>query len=621
MNKQNKPISIWSFFFYISIIIILLCGLTTLLSSCEEIIEGKSLSGKMVTVRFSLDHNSSGGDEAITRNYGAGSTKPETAVIPLDDNLFMYITLSEDNAVRTRSLETLVAGSKVRVVAYKDNFTTTTFSSIHTVQSDGSLVPGVLEVAADGVYTFVAYGYNDGTTPVPFPDFHSGTVTNLVANEFVCGIVPGIMVDPTLAHVHIPMKRMYSNVKVRAETNLGTGADQGFQSIGTVNITPYYTDPTLSLPEGVLLLSVPDYTPLALAGWTPDPVSSSPPFMTLISATGGLVCADYFAEDHQIKVEFSSLTVGGVHFPKTVNDALPSVIFHIEVNKDYTLLVTFSTLEFAVSNIYWDDMAEKLTFEPAVSDGGVMGNPDNKQNYQGVYFKFGSLVGISPRDANFDVGSDTVNGTDGTPVYVPDDINLRTWKKTNVVAAYDAGATWNSIRPAAAGMAIPIDPNNRFMMEAAQNQPDKWADRTGDICQYIDNRYRLPTAYELWGAFEGDTITPYPYYYYEDLTNGWEAFGDWNTPGIVNDSGTGIWANRGATLQGAYFPGGEYITGTGSSAIRTNYWEGAYWSGSLHVDYSHQYGAYVKISHEAVTLGDFFYETDRYAMSIRCVRK
>ena len=618
MHKLNEKLSISLYFFYISIVILLLCGITFLLSSCEEQIVDNSSSKKMIKVHFSLD-NPSPGNEVISRSYTSKAVEPETVVIPLGGNMFMYTTLREERAVTTRAVEeNLVENSIIRVVAYKDNSTTTIFISDHTVLADGSLDPGIMEVDEGEVYTFVAYGYNDGGMSLPFHDNNNVMFFSNPAFQFVCGIVPDIVVNDIYADVHIPVKRMYSWIKVEASTNLGVGGAIGFQAMGPIYITPYYSTPIIVLPEGTLYQAL-ESPPCDIDVWDPVPDINAP--VTTTVSESKVFASPYFFGS-QIKVEFDSVTIGGKTFPQNEHEAHPAAYFTIEPNKIYTLQVNFSATDFAVSNIYWDDIAEELTFERAVSDGGIMGGPDNKQDYQGLFFKFGSLVGISPRDANFDVGNDAVNGTDGTPIYVPDDINTRTWKKTNTATAYGGGATWSNIIPASADYDIPKDPNNRFVMESAQNQPAKWANWTGDICQYIDNRYRLPTAYELWGgALEGDIPSNLHYYRYEDTSSGWESSGDWNTPGGVNDSGTGIWAGRGATLRGAYFPGGEYLSGTGSWVIRTNYWEGAYWSGTIHVNYSNQYGAYLKLGHEWMTLGDFFYETDSYAMAIRCVRK
>ena len=614
MNDSVIKLSFWRYSIYISIIIMLLCGITYLLSSCEDIIIDNSHSGKMVKVRFSLDPNSFGVGEAITRSLNSCETESETVVIPLEDNLFLYATLCEEPVVNTRSLgeDQLTPGSEICIIAYKDNSTATTFSSIHTVQADGSLNPGELEVEENEDYTFVAFGYNNGTEPLPFFDSnHRAIVVRISDFMFICGILPDIRVNSTFPDVHIPMKRMYSTVKVEVSTNLGEGAFRGFQAIGPANISPAYSTPAYQFPEGTISQTLPEY-PWELEVWDIDS-----PNTRAITQNQVFVTPAYYGS--QIRVEFTSLTIGGKTFPQNTDEALPAAHFWVEPNKNYTLQVRFSTIDFAVSNIYWDDIEEKLTFERAVADGGISGNPDNKQFYQGVYFKFGSLVGISPREANFDTGS--YLGSDGTPIYVPDNINAKTWKKTNTTTAYGVGATWNDILTTSSNIDIPRDPNNRYVMESAQNQPNKLANWQGDICQYIDNRYRLPTAYELWGAYEGDYALSDHYYRYEDTSSGWQPTGSWMISGSVNDSGTGIWDDRGATLRNAFFPASEYLTGTGSWIIRTLYWEGAYWTGSLHVDYNNHYGAYVKFTHDHVTLGDFFYATDSYAMPIRCVRK
>jgi hypothetical protein len=91
-------------------------------------------------------------------------------------------------------------------------------------------------------------------------------------------------------------------------------------------------------------------------------------------------------------------------------------------------------LVWAGSNIYWDADNSRLTF-------AAQGTTD-KQYYQGVFFRWGSLVGISPGLTN---GSSTfaagTNGNlaTGTPIYVPPvPGGPITWEKTNLTSAQSA---------------------------------------------------------------------------------------------------------------------------------------------------------------------------------------
>jgi hypothetical protein len=130
----------------------------------------------------------------------------------------------------------------------------------------------------------------------------------------------------------------------------------------------------------------------------------------------------------------------------------------------YTLLLELKKgVLFAYSNIYWD--GGKMTFD--TTDKGHI-------RYQGLYFKWGSLVGISP------VGA-WVNSS--TPVYKAGETTSSTY------------STWD---------AIPYDNTTSGIMTYGYNV----STLKGDICKYIDAGYRLPHVGEFSansGAFEWGT--------------------------------------------------------------------------------------------------------------------
>jgi hypothetical protein len=127
----------------------------------------------------------------------------------------------------------------------------------------------------------------------------------------------------------------------------------------------------------------------------------------------------------------------------------------------YTLMVSLKKCVWSRSNIYWD--GGKLTF---VTDP----NDLSKQGYQGVFFKFGSLVGVSP------AGNGNFSGA--TIVYKPNAIatgNYSSWSNIPY---------WDSEEDVGA-------PNISTLK--------------GDICRYINSAYRLPkqgefsTHNDAWG--------------------------------------------------------------------------------------------------------------------------
>jgi uncharacterized protein (TIGR02145 family) len=166
-----------------------------------------------------------------------------------------------------------------------------------------------------------------------------------------------------------------------------------------------------------------------------------------------------------------------------------------------------------------------LTFEPH------NGTNTNYAKYQGVYFKWGSLIGISPAQTsgsrNFSSGTATggVPGSatiDGTPIYMKDPSG--NWVKTNVAYATATNQKWldwwsavpDNTTDTAAWNAIPyqnntsINTNNKDAYSLLAN-PDFNAYK-GDICNYINPAYRMPTQAELAALGSGSSNTNGPYY-------------------------------------------------------------------------------------------------------------
>jgi hypothetical protein len=233
----------------------------------------------------------------------------------------------------------------------------------------------------------------------------------------------------------------------------------------------------------------------------------------------------------------------------------------------------------ARSNIYWDVNDKKLTFVPGGSDV-------SKEGYQGVFFRWGSLVGISPV-GDFDAD---------TPVYVPDedddDNNPDTkWKAST---AEDEGyTTWGAL--SGADTDIPyVDPvhfhegptvdGNTYLIDAARNDPaTMYAYRRGDICQYLgtvdDNLkgYRLPRGSEF-----GQRLA-----LWNDHTDGWVLVGTF-TAQTGNDYGTAIFTGSPAvqgypknTIMGnAIFPASGSRSTYDGTPLDNAGTSGSYWSGS-----------------------------------------
>jgi hypothetical protein len=135
--------------------------------------------------------------------------------------------------------------------------------------------------------------------------------------------------------------------------------------------------------------------------------------------------------------------------------------------KSYNLNVKLRAAKWAGSNIYWD--TDKLTFD----EYGSTGN----EGYQGVFFRFGSLVGIASMDVleRFD---------DDSPVYTPNESGG--WTQ-GTVADFGSILCWD-VSTHGSVLSNDVYPN------------------LGDICKAIKPTYRLPKAeefgasgYTVWG--------------------------------------------------------------------------------------------------------------------------
>ncbi|MDR0989673.1 MAG: hypothetical protein LBM06_09505 [Prevotellaceae bacterium] len=160
-------------------------------------------------------------------------------------------------------------------------------------------------------------------------------------------------------------------------------------------------------------------------------------------------------------IKVSANTAGNAQtYSKIINlydTSIASSTDKLESGKCYSFYSILTEDKFAGSNIYWDDVNKELTFVKEPYDM-------SKVMYQGLFFRWGGLQGISPA-GNWN--SSTAAGT-GTPVY----------SLSSTTPSY-GGAFSNSIAPAGP-------------WASGQNLTN---DR--DICYQIDNNFRLPASSEF----------------------------------------------------------------------------------------------------------------------------
>jgi hypothetical protein len=275
-------------------------------------------------------------------------------------------------------------------------------------------------------------------------------------------------------------------------------------------------------------------------------------------------------------------------------------------------------LAFAGSNIYWDGF--KLTFKEAGYTG-----PENY--YQGVFFKWGSLVGISPAGLEF------AEFTTSTPIYTPTFVSTsnKNWSKNTT------SSVWLDIVPVRDNVAG--DRYSTYLMDDARNTDNDyayWKAKKGDICRYISENgygpveggvkygYRMPTLYEL-GAKNmpnGSYIT-----YSYDGPEGWKKAGmgndDYSTSGAEGTRVMSSYAFN--SVVGTILPASGYLLPnsglTNCTLSRVGTW-GFYWSGST-------YDALNPLNLNDGGWALFFFSSsfsfsavglDSYGFPVRCVR-
>jgi hypothetical protein len=254
-----------------------------------------------------------------------------------------------------------------------------------------------------------------------------------------------------------------------------------------------------------------------------------------------------------LRLPEGAITLDNTWKSKAKDVTLPA----LEVGKSYTVRIRLG-LKDATSNMFWDETNSRLTFD---KDDGA-GN----KKYQGVFFKWGSLIGVSP------VGD---YSSSSTVLYKPTNTSApagtpRTWVKTTGADNAWSGSSWSN---------IPYDSTSGGDLRTARSllsNPD-FEHYTGDICNYINPAYCMPTSIEHENLGIGDSNASGPYY--------------WNSSGsipTVTADGKAEFTTRFGTFTGisgtTYYLPASGFRGSSNGALYNVGSVGYYWSGSA--DYS-----------------------------------
>jgi hypothetical protein len=169
---------------------------------------------------------------------------------------------------------------------------------------------------------------------------------------------------------------------------------------------------------------------------------------------------------------------------------------------------------FAGSNIYWDAVNERLTFD----DVDVI----THEQYQGLYFKWGSLVGISPAEEGGHVAVYIPDGVNGAYVQsTAQDVFSGVW--TNVLTCSDRNFNTEPIDGVTAL-------RTSGFVTSLNAKPANLAAYQGDICAYLSGRPGIPAGY--WRLPTSAEFDPE----YPDVP--FVSPGNYIREGNINDNGT-----------------------------------------------------------------------------------
>ncbi|MDR2231532.1 MAG: fimbrillin family protein, partial [Tannerella sp.] len=236
---RNRPFNscLWRRAVSLCALFLLTGAFVRLISSCEtEYIPDTTENGHTTLIakegNFNLDLRFAGfGEGDMTpdpRSMEASKIdmKPETDIIRVDDDLYIYATLSVDPVdqappVRTRLFNT---DARIRIIVYDSTATDIFTKKLETLYRDsmGTLVREDLvgyKINLDaGDYKFIAYSYNTTTPPPTWAD----TLTNIdSSNDLIWGMSPTVsIVQNATAPIPVPISMFHkmSQVKLVAKT-------------------------------------------------------------------------------------------------------------------------------------------------------------------------------------------------------------------------------------------------------------------------------------------------------------------------------------------------------------------------------------------------------------------
>jgi hypothetical protein len=452
--------------------------LALLLIACDRTGEFP-IDGSALPVRIHSLSVLEGGSKSLLRSQEV----TESVFLPLSDGLLMEATIERDTPpLRAGQEKELAAGALFRVIAVEAG--TVKYVSHGDFTVGGASTVSSFSIEAGQKYDFICLSYNNSTLPSATA-YRKGVnlvtlsitssikevlwwkKTNVMVNS-AADVALSIELNHMLTKVRVALDCSYNGWKI---AGVGTGltfglvAISGIMNLGTGEITG---------GAGTHILK-----------WSLKSVDTSQysePLIVVPKASSTLT----------IHIPVLSVTRDGLSAIPTIA-ANGKFVTTLKSGVSYTLRIRLRTPIWAGSNIYWDGdaTAGRLTFD-------VAGQTQN-EGFQGVFFKFGSLVGISPALVNGD--NDFVADL---PLYVPDKHAATRWRPTT--AGAEQYTAWDNIPHMDESYHTNSggSRDDTSVIDATLNIPGIHDGFRGDICQYLGEinpahlaGYRLPTSSEF----------------------------------------------------------------------------------------------------------------------------
>jgi hypothetical protein len=593
-----------------------LVALSLVFASCDKDngLENKEISGQEVAVRIRSFGIADGGSENVTRASLQG--KSEMIATPVGDGMLLEMSIKEDESPLRKT--ELTNGAYFRVIAVKVG-TTEYYSHGDFVYGNPISLLTDFHVKIGEAYDYICFSYNETTNTLPSSASYSAGVAvptslNMSATKdpLWCKITGLGTVLSTGVELDITMKHLLAKVKVKVDC-----AYNGWEitSVAADQVAVVAVNPALS----------------CAIDWKTGIISGTDMDKGLTYTISDATRTDQTSNEAALVPKGSNVTV--VFKANAISrnglTAVPS--FRVEASLDkvldggvsYTIHIRLRTPKFAGSNIYWVSTGTNtgyLTFDEYYENGSTAPH----KGYQGVFFKWGSLVGISPvGDFGYTI-----------PLYVPYGYSSDPkWKKTNgnAIAAdgtipYASNWTaWGDIPYWDSGHGSPTEFYNTYMLDPERNNLAAYQGLRGDICQYLSTKtgvvsgdYRLPMPWEFGYSSYTDGVAGY-------VHEGWSRNGNFVAQTSNKDDGTYNSASlsyaQNGTMGGVVFPTSgnrpSYVyQGAAFSATHLGQ-NGFYWTCSSPVNANN--GRFFYFGERMVHASGLGAEGNYPAVSVRCV--